>query len=49
MAWQPLHVVQGASVDHEPSVQPDQVEAGQSEVPHQEVQGPLVHADEREG
>jgi len=43
-AVHPVQVVQGACVFHEPEVQPDQVLAGQPEMPHQLVQGPLVHA-----
>jgi len=47
LAWQPLHVVQGASeVPQGPSVQPLQVEAGQAEPPHQLVHGPSVQAPE---
>jgi hypothetical protein len=44
LASQPLQLVHGASVLHGPSVQPLQVLAGQSEPPHQEVQGPEVQA-----
>jgi len=47
LAWQPDHVVHGASeVPQGPSVQPLQVEAGQALPPHQDVQGPSVQAPE---
>ena len=44
LAVQPAQVVHGALVPHGPFVQPVQVEAGQSSVPHHEVHGPVVHA-----
>lgn len=45
-AWHPDQVVQGASLDQDPLVQPDQVEGGQALLPHQEVQGAAVHEPE---
>jgi len=45
-AWHPDQVVQGASLAQDPLVQPDQVEAGQALLPHQEVQGAAVHEPE---
>ena len=44
VAVHPSQLVQGASVLHGPSVQPDQVLPGQAEPPHHEVQGPFVQA-----
>jgi hypothetical protein len=46
LAWHPLHVVQGASLAQLADVQPDQVLAGQSLPPHQDVQGPAVQEPE---
>ena len=43
LAVQPVQDVHGAPEVHEPLVQPDQVEAGQPDVPHQLVHGPVVH------
>lgn len=46
LAWQPDQVVHGASVPQGPLVQPDQVLSGHALPPHQDVQGPSVHAPE---
>lgn len=44
LAVQPDQVVHGALVPHGPEVQPDQVDGGHAEPPHQLVHGPFVHA-----
>lgn len=45
-AAHPVQVVHGALDAQGPLVQPDQVDAGQAEPPHQDVQGAEVHAPE---
>lgn len=43
VAEQPDQEVQGGFVPHEPLVQPDHVDGGQADEPHQLVHGPFVH------
>jgi len=46
LAVQPDHEVHGGLVPHGPLVQPDQVDGGQADEPHQLVHGPFVHDPE---